>query len=204
MYVERKHFIPCLVSYDVEAAEEKMAKTEKYIEKRHTIRAISTAVMILTGLGAAGVFFVGNFLILLKWVQTDFAASWKIILEKCGWMSLLAVVLFVIAMIASKVIEHIDDTDDFDFYTIPELFLWTETADMITSFINYSERKAELYLQYKKYTEDEDGDMIETTGVYIIEGFTVRRTAMSEEPILDINNGIYYVPYRYVNKRNNS
>jgi hypothetical protein len=204
LYVERKHFIQGLVSYDVEAAEAKMEATEKHIKKRHTIATIANVIMILMGFVGAGLFFVGNFMIVYKWIENGTAEPFKVILGKCGYMTLAAFILFVIAVIAYKVMDVINEKDDFDFYSIAELFLWTETADMITSFINYSETRADLYLQYKKYKEDEDGEMIETTGVYVIEGFKVKRTAMSKEPILDINNGIYYVPYRYVNKRNNS
>ena len=204
MYVDRRHFIQGLISYDVDAAETKLEATEKYIQKRHKISFICNVITVITGLGAFASFFVGNFFVFLDWARADFDTNWKIILEKCGWLTLIAFILFVLAAIAYKIRDSIEEKDDFDFYTIPELFLWTETADMITSFVNYNETHADLYLQYKKYKEDEEGEMIETTGVYVIEGFKVKRTGMSKEPILDINNGIYYVPYGYVNKRNNT
>ena len=204
MYVERRHFIQGLVSYDVDAATEKYEATERRINRRHAIHDFSVATTILSGIAATGIFFIGNFLVLLKWSNLEFATDWKVILGKCGWVTLAAIIFTIIASIAYKISDTIDETDDFDFYTIPELFLWTETADMITSFVNYNEKNADLYLQYKKYEEDEDGEMIETTGVYIIRGFKVRRTTMSQETILDLNNGIYYVPYKYVNKRNNT
>ena len=203
MYVERRPFIQGLVSYDVDEATAKMEATERHIEKRHRIAAWSTAVMIIFGILCAGTFFIGNTLIVINLVDAGIK-TWKTALANCGWVTLASIILFIISAIGNKVADTIKEKDDFDFYTIPELFLWTETADVITSFVNYNEKKADLYLQYKKYTEDEDGNMVETTGVYIIEGFKVRRTAMSKETILDLNNGIYYVPYNYVNKRNNN
>ena len=65
---------------------------------------------------------------------------------------------------------------------------------MITSFVIYNEKKADLYMQYRIY----DG-AYETTDVFIIKGFKTRRTDKIGEPILDVDNNIYYVPYGYVN-----
>ena len=192
---KRSHFIKGYVSFDVQGTIEKREATIKYIKRQRAKDIWGTTIMIISLLTCVAVmaigFIYGISICFDSGWPPNFAGMFPPIIKSL----LIAAVFAIIAIIAHLIATTADIRESrWDYYDNAEIFLETEYLDMITSFVVYDEKKADLYMQYRVY----DGTQ-ETTDVFIIKGFRTRRTTQVNEPVLDVDNNIYYVPQGYVN-----
>lgn len=182
--------------FDADEARQMRENTERRIKKHKNWSMVCAITMYISLMIALVVGVVGAFDIFTKWIiNTNFNIQWFGLLNHLLWLIVILTGILLVAFVCYQISTFIDYKPDIEYYSNAELFLITEEQYIINSFIVYNRKYADLYLHYSVVDENN----VETTKVYIIEGFEVKRVKNYKVPILDVNNNIYYVPVNYEN-----
>ena len=191
--IRRCKYLNVPYCFDEDEAREKVIATKKYIQKQNRKSLFCTLTLYFCILGIPLTLLCSVFVMAYKFFICRFRIGIQDVFYELMWTAIIVLLLSITALLCYFVTIELDSRDKYYYYSNAEIFLDVSKKRIIDSFIVCDMYVADLYLLYVTVDEDDN----ELTRVFIIPDFDVQIANNIKEPMLDIDNDIYYIPRGY-------